>query len=121
MFKINGTTIHLSRGDRASFSVIFKDGDTPYTFQVGDVLRFTVTKNFKTENYVLQKEITITAPTQKVNIELEPDETLFGGTIASPVKYQYDVVLNNMYSVICYDLNGAPELILYPRSKDITD
>ncbi len=121
MFKINGTTMHLSRGDRASFSVVFKDGDTPYTFQVGDVLRFTVTKNFKTDNYVLQKEITITEETEKVNIELEPNETLFGSKIAAPTEYQYDIVLNDMYSVICYDLNGAPKLILYPRSKDITD
>ena len=121
MFKIDGTTIHLSRGDRAIFDVVFKDGNTPYTFQVGDVLRFTVSRNFKTEKYVLQKEITIKEETQKVTFELEPTETLFGNTIASPVEYQYDIVLNDMYSVICYDTTGTKKLILYPRSVDITE
>lgn len=121
MFRIQGTTMHLSRGDRASFNVVFKDGETPYIFQVGDILRFTVTKNFKTESYTLQKEITVTEETDKVVIELEPNETLFGGTIATPTEYQYDIVLNDMYSVICYDTNGVPKLILYPRSNDITD
>ena len=121
MFKIKGTTIHLSRGDRAVFNVVFKDGETPYTFQIGDVLRFTVTKNFKTENYVLQKEITVEEETEKVTFELDPSETLFGGTIATPVEYQYDIELNDMYSEICYDTNGAPKLVLYPRSADITE
>lgn len=121
MFKIDGNTFHLSRGDYASFDVKFKDGSTYYQFQPGDVLRFTVGRNFRSENYALQKEVTVTTATDTVNFVFTEDETLFNGPIAKPVEYQYDLVLNDIYSVLCYNQSGPRRFILYPRSTDITD
>ena len=61
--------MYLSRGDRANFSIIFKDGDTPYTFKVGDVLRLTIAKDFKTET---SEEINSQEPNdESVDVSIE--------------------------------------------------
>ena len=50
MFKIEDTTIHLTRGDMAIFEVSTVDEDgNDYIFQVDDIIRFSVfeKKQFK--------------------------------------------------------------------------
>lgn len=120
MFRIEGTTIHLSRGDKAKFTVSLLDGENNYTFQPGDIVRFTITENFKSTSYLLQKEFLVEEATELVEISLTCEDTMIGTGNAKPVTYQYDIVLNDEYSVIAYDPSGSKEFILYPRSIDKT-
>ena len=42
MFKIVGNDIHITRGDIGKLDISARNGDTDYTFQVGDVVRLNV-------------------------------------------------------------------------------
>lgn len=59
MLTITNDAIHLTRGDNADIEVIIKDleGNT-YTLQEGDKLLFTIKSNCKTDDIVIQKDIT---------------------------------------------------------------
>lgn len=72
MFKITdgakGPTITLTRGDYVSFHIdIFDDLGNTYELQEGDVVTFTVKRNTKTDDALIQKN--------GVNIEILPEDT----------------------------------------------
>ena len=118
MFKIDDKqNIHLSRGDEMNFDVEFVDVETgeKYIFQNGDKLTFTVAKNLR-KNYVFQLSKYIAGPTEKVNFAIT--DTLWLNECAYVQELEYDVILNDKFSVICYDLEGAKKLFLYPRTYD---
>jgi hypothetical protein len=109
--------IHLSRGDVMDFNVEFVDVNTgeKYIFQSGDKLTFTVAKNLR-KIYTYQVTKYIEGPTDTVNFNI--DNTLWLNECADIQELEYDVILNDQYSVICYDLNGAKKLYLYPRTYE---
>lgn len=46
MFEVNGTTIRMTRGDTARFSITVNNPDgTEYTLQTGDIITFTMKKH----------------------------------------------------------------------------
>ena len=59
MLVITDNEVRLTRGDNADIQVIIKDlnGDT-YELQEGDKLLFTIKRNCKTEDIIIQKDIT---------------------------------------------------------------
>lgn len=118
MFKIDDKqNIHLSRGDEMNFDVEFVDVETgeKYIFQNGDKLTFTVAKNLR-KNYVFQLSKYIAGPTESVNFNIT--DTLWLNECAYIQELEYDIILNDKFSVICYDLEGAKKLFLYPRTYE---
>ena len=107
--------IHLSHGDEMNFDVEFVDVETgqKYVFQSGDKLTFTIAKNLR-KNYIRQITKYIQGPTESVNFDIE--DTLFLNETNTVQELEYDVVLNDKFSVICYDLDGPKKLFLYPRT-----
>lgn len=121
MQKIDGTTIMINRGDvlNLSLSLSTSSGD-PYTFQDGDKVVFSVyLKGKMSEGAVLLKEITVSGSQQTIEINFTKEDTKIGDLINKPVEYWYEVELNNEYTVIGYDEEGAKLFMLYPEGSKI--
>lgn len=125
MFAINKNdlTIHITRGDTALFTVgafIGEDENKqPYTFRVGDVVRFAVCAKKDYSNVVLQKDFTVTEETDAVEIQLDSEETKIGDTISKPTEYWYEVELNpetKPQTILGHTEDGAKVFMLYPES-----
>lgn len=124
MFTIDTSdkTIHVTRGDMAFIKVTCDKDGKPYTFQVGDLVRFKVFAKKNCEDVVLQKDFPVTAVTQGVECVLDGQDTKFGGVINKPTDYWYEVELNpneDPYTIIGYDEDGPRVFRLYPEGKDI--
>lgn len=121
MFVINeDMTIECTRGDVALFSVGASVDNTPYTFRVGDVVRFSVFGKKNCSEVVLQKDVTVSEEAELVEIELSGEDTKIGGVISKPADYWYEVELNpDTYpqTIIGYDKDGAKVFKLYPESE----
>ncbi|MBR4486267.1 hypothetical protein IKS57_02740, partial [bacterium] len=64
------------------------------------------------------KTITPSEETTTLTIALTQEETTIGELINAPVKYWYEIQLNDN-TIIGYDENKAKEFILYPEGSDI--
>lgn len=85
MLYIEGNTIRLTRGDTAYITVPLTTDDGVYEMHPTDTLTFSVKKNTREYNYILQKVVNGTNA-----FHIQPDDTAkldFG-------KYTYDVQLN---------------------------
>ena len=125
MFVINeDLSMYITRGDAAVFSVGANMGETEYTFQPGDVVRFKVFEKKNCEEVVLKKDIKVTEVTSMVEIALDSDETKIGDVINKPTDYWYEVELNpDTYAqtIIGYDENGAKVFKLFPEGGVINE
>lgn len=121
MQKIDGTTIKLNRGDVLDLTLSLKiDGTTTYTFQSGDKIVFSVYNKGKlTEDAILLKEVNATEGSTTVSITLTNEESKIGNLINKPVEYWYEIELNNQYTVLGYDDDGAKVLMLYPEGSKV--
>ena len=121
MFVINDDmTIECTRGDAAVFSVGANVDNTPYTFRVGDVVRFSVFGKKNCSEVALQKNVTVNEESELVEVELSSEDTRIGEVISKPVDYWYEVELNpETYpqTIIGYDQDGAKVFKLYPESE----
>ena len=123
MQKIVGTTIKVNRGDvlNLSLSTELEDGTT-YTFHNGDKIVFSIYEKGKmSDNAVIMKEINVLEETETVDIGLTSEETKIGELINKPITYWYEVELNDQYTIIGYDENGAKEFMLYPEGSKISE
>ena len=121
MFKIEGSTIKATRGDIGVVPVSAKNGDTDYTFQVGDIVRFKVFKDKDCGCVELQKDVAVETETTEVIIPLVKEDTKIGDLIIKPTTYWYEVELNpdtNPQTIIGYDDEGAKLFVLYPEGGD---
>lgn len=116
MFKIKDSTIHCSRGDKGTIELKVPVGDTDfYEFNAGDRIKFNIyNKKGYEEKPLKVKEIVLAEATKKVNIELTENDTTFGVISNKPVKYWYDITLNDNQTIVCYSEDGAKEFIQYP-------
>lgn len=117
-------TIHITRGDAATFSICAGIGDTNYEFQPDDVVRFQVFGKKDCATVVLRKDITVSESTDTVEIPLESADTTIGEVISKPVEYWYEVELNpdtRPQTVIGYDENGAKVFKLYPEGGAVNE
>lgn len=116
MFKIKDSTIYCSRGDRGTIELKVPVGDTDfYEFKAGDKIKFNIyNKKGYEEEPLLVKEVVLTNATKKVDIELNENDTTFGVISNKPVKYWYDITLNDSQTIVCYSEEGAKEFIQYP-------
>ena len=120
MQKLDGTTIKINRGDTLHLALTIKQGSEDYIFQVGDKVVFSIYKKGKlNEEAILLKEITVAEETTTLNINLTNEETKRGDMTNKPIEYWYEIGLNNEYTVIGYDEDGAKKLMLYPEGSKI--
>lgn len=122
MFKINeDKTIHLTRGDAATITLSVMNGNEPYAFKQGDVVRFKVCERKACHSIALQKDFPTTVGSTEVIIQLTSKETKIGEIISKPVDYWYEVELNpeaQTQTIIGYDEDGGKILRLYPEGGD---
>lgn len=119
MQKIDGTTIKLNRGDVLNLSLSIKmANNNSYIFQVGDKITFSIYEKKKmNEQAVLIKEVEVNETSESVSIDITSEETKLGDLINKPVEYWYEIELNEEYTVIGYDDDGAKKLMLYPEGS----
>ena len=118
MFKINGDTIHITRGDKGVIELAI-DG---YTFSIGDTVELRVyDKKALDKLPVLKKEITVTETSLTIDIELTAEDTKIGEMINKAKEYWYEIELNDNQTVVGYDEEGAKKLMLYPEGVETDD
>lgn len=91
MVKIDGTQIEMTRGDSLLVTVTVMDGDQEYTPMESDVIRFAMSKKYKSKpGYELY--VTKVIPTDTMILELLPEDTsdIPYGT------YNYDIQITRM-------------------------
>ena len=106
------------------FSVTALDGEVPYVFKAGDLVRFKVFGKKKAESVLLQKDFTVTEESESVTIVLTEKDTKIGGVISKPTDYWYEVELNPLtepQTLIGYDEDGAKVFKLFPEGADVPE
>lgn len=123
MFRIDeDKTIHLTRGDIANITVSaeFSDG-TPYTFNVGDMVRIKVFKKKDCETVLLKKDVVVSEAGTSAVIYLGKEDTKLGEVISKPTTYWYEIELNpntTPQTIIGYDEDGEKQFVIYPEGSD---
>lgn len=116
MFKVDGTTIHCTRGDAGNIKFTVNNGE--YKFAKDDVVTLKVYEKGNVDKVVLQKNVKITEVSTSVIIELTTLDTKIGNVINKPAKYWYEISINDEHTVIGYDDDGTKEFILYPEGGE---
>ena len=116
--------IQMNRGDSTTFRVSAKDtAGTPYTFKVGEKVKFAITERKNEDAVVYSKTIDVEEEGLIVNIPISSEESKIGDIINKPVVYWYEIsvlTLNNeIQTIIGYDDDGAKEFILNPEAGDV--
>lgn len=120
MQKITNSMIEVNRGDELSLSLTIQQDTGTYTFVSGDKVVFSLyNKGKMNEKAVLIKEVEATGGETTLNISLTSEETKIGELINKPVEYWYEIELNDRFTVIGYDDEGAKILMLYPEGSKI--
>lgn len=88
MLEVDGSEISLTRGDTAEFEVhpLNPDG-TPYEFQEGDSVVFTLAKKWGAPSPIVEREV----PTSTLLLRIRPADT---GSLAFGT-YCYDIKVRN--------------------------
>lgn len=72
---IRGTNLHMIRGDSESLTIKIEESDgTPYEFQEGDIVYFTIKLRASAKEKMLQKIVKFFPDNQAI-IEIEPKDT----------------------------------------------
>ena len=141
MHIIEGTTIHINRGDTLPLRLVIpiyeKNAEDEYIlddegnkvitdyyqFKVGDIVHFGVyAKKGMDENALLLKEIVVDNPTKELRFTLSSQEMKIGELINKPTDYWYEVQLDDgdmIRTVIGYDETGAKIMKLYPEGNEV--
>lgn len=124
MIKVEGTTIYCTRGDNGNtlnnnieFGYEDIDGN-PIDFEVGQRVVFKVFDPKNVKNVLIQKEIEIEEICSSIIIPLTDEDTSFGELINKPVKYNYEISINDTGTIIGYDDEGPKEFILLPEGGE---
>lgn len=122
MFNIeDDLTIHLTRGDTASFNLTAENGGEAHTFVPGDVARLKVFEKKACHCVVLQKDFVVQEESTTVPIALTDEDTKIGEVISKPVDYWYEIELNpdvQPQTIVGYDEDGGKVFRLYPEGGD---
>lgn len=116
--------IQINRGDSTTLKINAKDSNgDPYTFNVGEKVKFSLTERKNEDNVIFSKTIDVLEEGEYVNISLSSEDTKIGEIINKPVIYWYEIsvlTLNNeVQTIIGYDDTGAKEFILNPEAGDL--
>lgn len=70
---------------------------------------------------IMQKDLTVTEISTKVDFEFNKEDTTIGGIISKPVDYWYEIQLNpnsNPQTIVGYDEDGAKIFRIYPEGAE---
>ena len=85
-------------------------------FKVGDTVSFAVYGQKKlNQPPLLYKIIEINNDSNVVDIPLTSDDTKIGEMVNKPIKYWYEIELNDKITLVGYDNNGPKIFVLYPE------
>lgn len=122
MFKIDndGTTLLVTRGDKGRITIKKKISEGVFEpFYKDDVVSFTIKNNFGDNEPILRKKITIQENTDTAVFEFSKEDTTIGDLISSPVKYQYDIAINDDLTILGYDDKTGPKYFkLFPEGSN---
>ena len=117
--------IEITRGEYLPLTISTTDNKTglPYTFQIGDVVKFSITEKNKCDSVVFEKRVTVSEEAQSVPLIITADEMKIGSLQSKTVDYWYEVELNpdtpEAQTIIGYTKDkGAKILSLTPESGD---
>lgn len=90
-----------------------------YEFQPGDIIEFKIYER-NGYNKAPLKTIAITADvaSTSIDIPLTKADTTFAKIENRETVYWYDITLNEDSTVVCYNEDGAKEMIIYPAKGD---
>ena len=115
MFKISGTKILITRGDKG----VIKFEIENYKFKKDDIIDFKIYKAKQlTQSPIKSKKIIVTTEKDFIEIELSSEDTSIGVSINKPVEYWYEIVLNSNQTILGYDDAGAKTITIYPEGAD---
>ena len=127
MYKLEGTTIKVTRGDSCTISIRSKTLDdnneqVPYIFKPGDCITFGIYNRKKlNESPILYKKIIVESDSEIIDFCLSSADTKLGEMLNKPSTYWYEIQLNNEKTLLGYDDNGAKLLIIYPEGDDLNE
>lgn len=128
MLDIDGKNIEINRGNVLPLTIdtINERNNTPYEFQVGDIIRFTVMEAGNVKNVLLQKDFTVQEKGIEVDIVLTAREMKLGELSSDKVKYWYEIELapdtDYTQTIIGYDLEEGPAILtILPEGGDKND
>lgn len=136
MIAIEGTTIHLTRGDatqdaynKLAFNFpIYNFGtkqEENYKFQPDDKITFVVVnKKGYTKEEILRKEYTLRemgyiTETEIAELPLTEEETKIFPLSDKAQTYWYDLILNDTTTMLGFDNEGAKKIIIYPEVEEV--
>lgn len=124
MIKVDGTTIYCTRGDNGNtlgnnieFGYEDVDGN-PVSFTVGQRVIFKVFDPKNVQNVLIQKEIIVEEICNSITIPLTDEDTSFGDYINKPIKYNYEISIDDTGTIIGYDEEGPKLFILLPEGGE---
>lgn len=124
MIKIdNEKTIEISRGDSATIELTIPLSTTDnYEFEVGDIIKLRVyEKNGYNKEPVLEKDFEVDEATEKVNIVLSEEDTMFAPILNKAQTYWYDISLNETQTIVGYTEEDGPKLFIVTPAKGGSD
>ena len=115
MFKIQGNTFHVTRGDGRTVELSFRD----YTFPVGAEIHFRIyEEEGMNKEPVLDKEVDINTATETAEIEFLGADTALGNPINERTTYWYEIAITDDQTPVCFDENGPKLFYLYPGGNN---
>ena len=135
MIAVEGTTIHLTRGDSTKkdynnlafeypiFNLATQE-EEKYMFQLDDKITFVaMEKKGYTKEEIFKKEYTLrdlgyVQPTETMELPLTEEETKKFPLYDKPKTYWYGIILNDKTTMLGYDDEGAKKIIVYPESEE---
>lgn len=115
MFYIKNRVFHVTRGDRGSFEVTFKD----YTFQPGDTLELKIYwEDHMDMEPILTKTVIADATVDTLTVDLLGADTQLGEPTNERVTFWYEITLNGDQTPFCYDETGPRLFYVYPGGVD---
>lgn len=128
MLDIEGKNISITRGNVLPLTIdtINERNNTPYEFQVGDVIRFTIMEAGNVKNILLQKDFKVKEAGIETDIVITANEMKIGELSSEKVKYWYEIELapdtDFTQTIIGYDIEeGAAILTILPEGGDKND
>lgn len=119
MIKIEGYTIHCTRGDEDEIDFNCEDDNgNAYHFEPGQTVILKVFNKKNYEDIVLKKVVTVEETCTSVSIPLTSEDTTIGELINKPVTYHYEISIDDKKTIIGYDEEGPKQFILYPEGGE---
>lgn len=136
MIAVEGTTLHITRGDETKetynklafeypiYNLATKQ-EEKYKFQPDDKITFVVmNKKGYTQEEILRKEYTLrdigyVQPTETAELPLTEEETKRFPLSNKAQTFWYDLILNDTTTMLGFDDEGAKRIIIYPEVEEV--